>query len=163
RTASAWPPPSRGRASRSGARWTAGAGPRCAAWECVSNAASISTAGHSSARAWYPCARACGWTPMTERRDVLVIGAGPAGLAAAAAAAAHGARVAVLDAQGRGGGQVWRHDVTHALPAMARRHLAAVLNHPRVDWMPATRVVAAAPGRVLVEGPVVARWLPFEA
>lgn len=99
---------------------------------------------------------------MTERRDVLVIGAGPAGLAAAAAAATHGARVAVLDAQGRGGGQVWRHDVTHALPAMARRHLAAVLNHPRVDWMPATRVVAAAPGRVLVEGPVVARWLPFE-
>jgi NADPH-dependent 2,4-dienoyl-CoA reductase/sulfur reductase-like enzyme len=51
---------------------------------------------------------------MTEparpaRADVLVVGAGPAGLAAAAAAWRAGARVVLLDAQGEPGGQYWRH------------------------------------------------------
>lgn len=41
--------------------------------------------------------------------DVLVIGAGPAGLAAAAAAARHGVRVAVVEAASGVGGQFWRH------------------------------------------------------
>lgn len=41
--------------------------------------------------------------------DVVVVGAGPAGLAAAAGAARAGCRVAVLDAGPRPGGQFWRH------------------------------------------------------
>jgi D-hydroxyproline dehydrogenase subunit alpha len=41
--------------------------------------------------------------------DVAVIGAGPAGLAAAASAAGAGLRVAVVDAGERPGGQFWRH------------------------------------------------------
>lgn len=41
--------------------------------------------------------------------DVAVIGAGPAGLAAAVAAAADGAFVALVDAGPRAGGQYWRH------------------------------------------------------
>ena len=41
--------------------------------------------------------------------DVLVIGAGPAGLAAATSAARGGASVALLDAAMRPGGQYWRH------------------------------------------------------
>jgi D-hydroxyproline dehydrogenase subunit alpha len=41
--------------------------------------------------------------------DVVVAGAGPAGLAAASAAAQGGARVAVVDSAGRPGGQFWRH------------------------------------------------------
>lgn len=43
------------------------------------------------------------------RRDLLVIGAGPAGLAAAVAAARAGATVALLDGAPRPGGQYWRH------------------------------------------------------
>jgi D-hydroxyproline dehydrogenase subunit alpha len=41
--------------------------------------------------------------------DVVVVGGGPAGLGAAAAAALGGARVALLDAGSRLGGQFWRH------------------------------------------------------
>lgn len=43
------------------------------------------------------------------RFDVVVIGAGPAGLAAATTVAAHGFTVALLDAAPRPGGQFWRH------------------------------------------------------
>jgi len=41
--------------------------------------------------------------------DVAVVGAGPAGLAAASAAAAGGASVTLIDAAPRPGGQFWRH------------------------------------------------------
>ena len=40
--------------------------------------------------------------------DIVVVGAGPAGLAAAAAAAKAGRKVAVLDDNPRVGGQIWR-------------------------------------------------------
>ena len=45
----------------------------------------------------------------TPRFDVAVVGGGPAGLAAAASAALAGARVALVDAAERLGGQFWRH------------------------------------------------------
>ncbi|GHF51910.1 NADPH-dependent 2,4-dienoyl-CoA reductase/sulfur reductase-like enzyme [Amycolatopsis bartoniae] len=45
----------------------------------------------------------------TSPADVAVLGAGPAGLAAAAAASHVGARVVLLDAGQRVGGQFWRH------------------------------------------------------
>lgn len=46
---------------------------------------------------------------MPEVYDVAIIGAGPAGLAAAAAANARGARVVVVDSSAGVGGQFWRH------------------------------------------------------
>ncbi|MEU8301355.1 NAD(P)/FAD-dependent oxidoreductase [Micromonospora sp. NPDC048909] len=50
--------------------------------------------------------------------DVAVVGAGPAGLAAAVEAAEAGLAVALLDAAGQPGGQYWRHyDETHDRPA----------------------------------------------
>ncbi|KAM9863255.1 NAD(P)/FAD-dependent oxidoreductase [Leucobacter sp. BZR 635] len=48
-------------------------------------------------------------TAAAPRFDVAVVGAGPAGLAAAAAAAEGGARVAVIDSAEQPGGQYWRH------------------------------------------------------
>ncbi|NHX27872.1 FAD-dependent oxidoreductase, partial [Escherichia coli] len=43
-----------------------------------------------------------------KQSDVIVIGAGPAGMAAAATAAEHGLSVTLLDEQARPGGQIYR-------------------------------------------------------
>ncbi|GHH58546.1 FAD-dependent oxidoreductase [[Pseudomonas] boreopolis] len=94
--------------------------------------------------------------------DVLVVGAGPAGLAAARAAASHGARVGVVDAQPHAGGQVWRHDVERGVPAMARRALEA-LSGPGIEWLPGTQVVLAQPGWLLAEGAHGALRLNYRA
>ncbi len=76
--------------------------------------------------------------------DVVVVGAGPAGLAAAASAAGAGCTVALLDSAAQPGGQYWRHppgrldDVAHlhhdlptftALGAAALRHATALPRH----------------------------------
>lgn len=100
---------------------------------------------------------------MTERYDVLVVGAGPAGLAAAQAAASHGARVGLLDAQPRAGGQVWRHDVVAGVPPLAQRSIAAALASAGVEWLAQTRVVLAEAGGLLVEEPQRARRLEYAA
>ncbi|QQQ02033.1 FAD-dependent oxidoreductase [Lysobacter enzymogenes] len=88
---------------------------------------------------------------MTERCDVLVVGAGPAGLAAAQAAASHGARVALVDMQANAGGQVWRRDARRPASDPARERLDALLAGARVRWLGQAQVVAAEPGQVLVE------------
>jgi NADPH-dependent 2,4-dienoyl-CoA reductase/sulfur reductase-like enzyme len=88
---------------------------------------------------------------VAERCDVAVIGAGPAGLAAASAAAGHGARVLLLDAQPRHGGQVWRHDVAHGTPRTARRAIRSLGD--RVAWRAQHQVVAADGRRLLAETP----------
>jgi NADPH-dependent 2,4-dienoyl-CoA reductase/sulfur reductase-like enzyme len=76
--------------------------------------------------------------------DVLVVGAGPAGLAAAAAAAEDGARVGVVDAEPRAGGQIWRATgVAEAAPARA---LAARAQEHGARFLQATTVFDA-PGR----------------
>lgn len=56
--------------------------------------------------------------------DVAVVGAGPAGIAAAARAAECGLRVVVLHHAERAGGQIWRHVREGALSRLARRWLA---------------------------------------
>jgi NADPH-dependent 2,4-dienoyl-CoA reductase/sulfur reductase-like enzyme len=78
--------------------------------------------------------------------DIAVVGAGPAGLAAAATAAAAGRRVAVIDSGIRPGGQYWRHREHHP-PAAARfERLAAV------DHLAGTTVWFAEPGFTLHTG-----------
>ena len=97
---------------------------------------------------------------MTEHYDVLVIGAGPAGLAAASTAAAHGVRVGLLDAQARPGGQVWRHDVRKAAPRAARESIAAL---GKVTLLAQHSVIAHEGGALRVETPQGSALLGYNA
>ncbi|MBJ7537656.1 NAD(P)/FAD-dependent oxidoreductase [Marinomonas transparens] len=54
---------------------------------------------------------------MTDTFDLIIIGAGPAGMAAAELAAKHGASILILDEQARPGGQIYR-----AVEIMANRN-----------------------------------------
>jgi thioredoxin reductase len=97
-----------------------------------------------------------------RRCDVAVVGAGPAGAAAAVTAARAGARVLLVDAEQRAGGQYWRHGpagadgggevAEHAgeWRALSRR-LATALGSGRLEHLARTRVwrvdVAAGSGR----------------
>ena len=80
------------------------------------------------------------------RGDVVVIGAGPAGIAAAVHAAEAGARTLLLDEQARPGGQVWRGDP----PRAARAWLDRLERSGAQVLAGATVVDAPAPGELLV-------------
>jgi NADPH-dependent 2,4-dienoyl-CoA reductase/sulfur reductase-like enzyme len=71
--------------------------------------------------------------------DVLVVGGGPAGIAAATRAAEAGARVVVADLGLRPGGQVWRHTDRSHLPRLARRWLARC-ERSGAEWLAAATV-----------------------
>ncbi|WP_118180314.1 NAD(P)/FAD-dependent oxidoreductase [Paraburkholderia phosphatilytica] len=89
---------------------------------------------------------------MTTHYDIVIAGAGPAGLHAAQAAAAGGARIAILDDNPSAGGQVWRQGPSHPVSAPLRALLDELRARDNVDWWPGARIVAAlAPRRVLVE------------
>ena len=61
---------------------------------------------------------------MNDVRDVVVIGGGPAGIAAASAAAEAGARVVMIDEGPGSGGQIWRPGVRSSPSRSARRWIA---------------------------------------
>lgn len=91
---------------------------------------------------------------------IAVVGAGPAGLAAACAATENGQRVAVVDETPWLGGQIWRGQEAHHLPQAQqwlRRFRAS-----GTTLLERTAVIAApAPGLLLAErdqGPVQIRW-----
>ncbi|WP_233841124.1 FAD/NAD(P)-binding oxidoreductase [Dyella sp. 2HG41-7] len=100
---------------------------------------------------------------MTERYDVVIVGAGPAGIAAADAALARGARVAWIDAQANGGGQVWRKDSEHGWPRRAQSIIARVLRHSSMTWMPQTEVIAAERDELLLQNTHNARRVAYNA
>ncbi|MFD1298985.1 FAD-dependent oxidoreductase, partial [Lysobacter gummosus] len=100
---------------------------------------------------------------MTEVCDVLVIGAGPAGLAAARAAATHGVDVVLVDMQARAGGQVWRQDVRRPEASPARKKFQALQARANLRWLGQAQVVAASPGQVLIEEAGLARELSYRA
>ncbi|MES3020966.1 MAG: FAD/NAD(P)-binding oxidoreductase [Pseudomonadota bacterium] len=82
--------------------------------------------------------------------NILILGAGPAGLAAAQAALAHGAKVTLVDENHGPGGQIWRG--TARLDA-----------HPKLTFIGGARVVSSAGGcTLLLETAGGARTLEWE-
>ena len=79
---------------------------------------------------------------MPSRRfDILIAGAGPAGIAAACAASEGGGSIGVVDASPAAGGQIWRGETSPWL----KRFDAA-----RVEFLPHTQVLdAPSPGTLL--------------
>ena len=88
--------------------------------------------------------------------QVVIVGAGPAGLAAARAASAAGLDVLLLDAAPQPGGQIWRARQGVAAEPVAR----ALARLAGVRVLAGTRVVMALPERtLLIDGPQGARRL----
>lgn len=86
--------------------------------------------------------------------DVLVIGAGPAGIAAGAAAAESGARVCVIDDNPAPGGQIWR-DGSHAsappwIERLGRSGAQLMRETIAIDRPQMGRLLAVSGGRSMV-------------
>jgi thioredoxin reductase len=73
--------------------------------------------------------------------QVVVVGAGPAGLAAATALVSVGARVLLIDGGERPGGQYRRHSADSGLPK--KHEELRIISHPNVEYLAKTNVWAA--------------------
>ncbi|HBY64443.1 MAG TPA: hypothetical protein DEH78_31880, partial [Solibacterales bacterium] len=82
--------------------------------------------------------------PRSASADILIAGAGPAGIAAAAAAAESGRKVTLLDDNPAAGGQIWRGQ-SGGREWFRRLELASF------DFLPQTRIVGGEGNQVTVE------------
>jgi NADPH-dependent 2,4-dienoyl-CoA reductase/sulfur reductase-like enzyme len=116
--------------------------------------------------------------PVADVReaDVAVVGAGPAGIAAATTAAEAGKRVVLFDDAARPGGQIWRHRAGRVPPRAARwlsrlerSGAVRVLNSEVVSILPGFSLLAESAGRpvsisakaVILATGARERFLPF--
>ncbi|MBC2655352.1 NAD(P)/FAD-dependent oxidoreductase [Pseudomonas sp. MSSRFD41] len=81
--------------------------------------------------------------------QVLIVGSGPAGLAAARAASRNARSILVVDDNPRPGGQIWRHGPDHP-PSAAQAERFETLQHPAVRYLGATRIICALGPRSLL-------------
>jgi len=83
--------------------------------------------------------------PLSVAFDVVVVGAGPAGIAATCAAREAGRSVAVIDDNPQPGGQIWRGQATKWLERFERAHPKIFTQTRAID--------APAPGVLLADAP----------
>lgn len=87
--------------------------------------------------------------------DLLIIGAGPAGLAAALAAAPSGAAIVLVDDNPAPGGQIWRAGPQAQLPAQAHALREQLQRHANIRWLGGTRVVGLGPAGTPGQAPAL--------
>ena len=87
----------------------------------------------------------------TRHTEILVVGAGPAGLAAATAAASAGAQVTILDDNPGPGGQIWRSGIASAniVKDPAREAAICGFHESKASLLPGRRVIDAAQPQTL--------------
>lgn len=81
--------------------------------------------------------------------DVVVIGAGPAGLAAAATASQHGCSVCLVDDNSECGGQIWRKSENNAPSSRQFHDLQQCLHSANLEWCSGTRAVSYPAAKIL--------------
>src|SRR2546422_757898 len=83
--------------------------------------------------------------------EVLIVGAGPAGLAAACCAAEAGKQVGIVDDNPDAGGQIWRNERPHPTSRAARAWFDR-LRRARLELLAGAQVFGAiGPGALLAE------------
>lgn len=87
---------------------------------------------------------------MKVNFDWVVVGAGPAGLAAACAGAACGMRIALVDDNPQAGGQVWRQGPGSIPPEPLRGTLAYLTRYSNVTHYAGARVAAFSDRREMI-------------
>ena len=86
--------------------------------------------------------------------DIVIVGAGPAGLAAARSAAQSGAAVALVDDNPRAGGQIWRGGPQHSAHPQAKKLWQELQQMANVQWYMQSRVLGqAGVAHLLLETP----------
>jgi len=102
--------------------------------------------------------------PMSDRLfsfDIVVVGAGPAGISAACAAAESGARVGVVDETPWLGGQIWRGQQARPSVPIAQRWFDRFRNSAATLLDQTSVITSPEPGLLLAEhpdGPRQVRW-----
>jgi NADPH-dependent 2,4-dienoyl-CoA reductase/sulfur reductase-like enzyme len=97
-----------------------------------------------------------------KRFDVLIVGAGPAGLAAAHAAMTQGAQVGIVDDNPLAGGQIWRGGTDVQPDQRAQQLWSELRDSRRMIFLPQTRVLfAPQPGHLQVQTPEASATLHY--
>ena len=97
-----------------------------------------------------------------HRFDVVVVGGGPAGIAAAVCAAKSGLRVGVVDDNPAAGGQIWRREAAQRRAGQAAKWLQK-LSDARVQFLAGASVIEQPEKRVLLaETFQEIHWLAFD-
>lgn len=90
-------------------------------------------------------------TSRSSQFDILIVGAGPAGIAAACCAAESGARIGVFDNSPRAGGQIWRSYQHSDANPHARRWFDK-FTAAKIEFLPSTEVIdRLETGRLIVQ------------
>jgi len=81
--------------------------------------------------------------------DIVIVGAGPAGLAAAAAASSSHMSIAIIDGNSEAGGQIWRAEKGSRSSAASK--LISRINERKVEFISGTQVFDAADSTLICE------------